>query len=578
MDFELIGRIARALPVGIVLVSGEGNVTYVNTAAEMLLSISQDEALNKPVRHIVPETELDRVLADGKTRVRYPHSHACRMRTIAVAIVDERGEVCGGMESYEEYQENKTLTTQVRNLQAQCCLLDSILNTAFEDIAAVDSNGRLTYISPKTANKLGVERNDVIGTSMKELRRGCLMEEVARTGVAQMGELWKVKNTSVPAVVLPIIEYGQIQGAVCKSVFRDIEHAREVLRAAELENRLRLGKNTRGAATYNFDDIVGESSSILFAKDLAQRAASGNSTVLLLAESGCGKELFAHAIHSASVCRSGPFVPVNCASIPESLLESELFGYDEGAFTGASKGGKPGKFELADGGTIFLDEIGDMGSFMQAKLLRVLQEGEIQKVGAGKVRRVNVRVIAATNADLADKVSRGEFREDLYYRLDVITISIPPLRERRGDVDLLIDHLLPRLAAKHGEKTCKLNDAVREDFTSYDWPGNVRELLNVLEAAVCLGAGQEINRESLPPHFVERLKRRNVNGVGLDTGNGFSVDTSAACGGCSLAELEKRAIAGALDATKGNKRKAATMLGLARSTFYEKLRRHSISW
>ncbi|MBC7104897.1 MAG: sigma 54-interacting transcriptional regulator, partial [Firmicutes bacterium] len=359
----------------------------------------------------------------------------------------------------------------------------------------------------KTATKLGVDRKAVVGRLMREIRHDCLMEEVARTGVPRMGELWRVNKASVPVMVLPIVRNGRVEGAVCKSVFRDMEEARLFV------ERFKLCLNSKAkhchagvAARYCFEDIVGASPGLLRAKELARRVAAGDATVLLVGESGSGKELFAHAIHDASPRREGPFIRVNCAGVPETLLESELFGYEEGAFTGARRGGKQGKFELAHGGTIFLDEVGDMSPAMQAKLLRVLQEGEIQKVGGTAPQRVDVRVVAATNADLRAKVARGEFREDLYYRLEVIKIEIPPLRERAGDVDLLIDHLLPLIAARQGKNCARLDPDLRRCLNLYDWPGNVRELVNVLEGAVCLAPGPTIGWEDLPPHFADRLR------------------------------------------------------------------------
>jgi transcriptional regulator with PAS, ATPase and Fis domain len=395
-----------------------------------------------------------------------------------------------------------------------------------------------------------------------------------------MGELWKVNSASVPVMVLPIIKDGQIQGAVGKSVFRNMDEARGFLRRLDAEPGA-AGRLER-QAHYVFDDIVGASQPLVQAKELARRAAPGESTVMLLAESGCGKELFAHAIHFASPRQSGPFVSINCACIPESLLESELFGYEDGAFTGARRGGRVGKFELANGGTIFLDEIGDMSPFMEAKLLRVLQEGEIQKIGAQAPKKVDVRVIAATNADLRAKVKRGEFRKDLYYRLEGISVTIPPLRDRPGDVDLLIGHLLPRLAAKAGKVTAGMDAEVRSCLQRYDWPGNVRELVNVLQAAVSLASGPTITWRDIPPHFAEIVNPGSGAPAGIpgDDHGRLEVpvfplpgpDASAS----RLDELEKAAIQEALRDTSGNKRRAALLLGMARSTFYEKLKKYRI--
>jgi transcriptional regulator with PAS, ATPase and Fis domain len=474
----------------------------------------------------------------------------------------------------------EALSTEVEQLREHNRFLESILNAAHQFVAAVDSNGFITYMSEETAARMGVEVRAVIGQPIRDVRSDCLLQKVVRTGVAQMGELWNVNNTSVPVMVLPMVRDGQIVGAVGKSVFRNMDEARVFLRRFESESRP-VGRQ-EGKARYVFDDIIGESGSFLQARELARRAASGESTVLLPAESGCGKELFAHAIHSESNRREGPFVSINCASIPESLLESELFGYEDGAFTGARKGGRVGKFELASGGAIFLDEIGDMSPFMQAKLLRVLQEGEVQRLGADMPVRVNVRVIAATNADLREKIRRGEFRKDLYYRLEGISVRIPPLRERPGDVDLLINHLLPRAAMQAGKIITGMDDEVRSCLNHYEWPGNVRELLKVIEGAVCLASQPIITWRDIPPHFAERLKAGSALPEPFDhkeevpaDGAIFSphrVNTLPT----KLEELQKTAIQEALGSTNGNKRRAALLLGMSRSTFYEKLKRYGI--
>lgn len=258
-----------------------------------------------------------------------------------------------------------------------------------------------------------------------------------------------------------------------------------------------------GPRLYTFDDIKGVSATLWSVKETAARAAHTDATILIRGESGTGKEVFAQAIHGVSPRRAGPFVAVNCAAIPDTLLESELFGYDEGAFTGARKGGKPGKFELAEGGTLFLDEIGDMPLVLQAKLLRVLQERMVERVGSSRARKVNVRIIAATNRDLMELIGSGQFREDLYYRLNVIPLEIPPLRERREDLYLLIDYLLKKYGRLLGKEGKRLSAEVMGRLHAYHWPGNVRELENTTQYVVSLESGPLVTLESLPPHLRE---------------------------------------------------------------------------
>ena len=379
-SLNAIAGIVKWLPSAMVVVNRSGIIVAMNGAASRLLDIPKLQAEGRPHTVVIPGSRLERVLEEAKpVRYHLPLPKASLWAS-AAPLFEDSGEICGAAEYYEDWSKLETLATEVEQLEEHNRFLESILNAAHEFVAAVDANGLITYMSKETAVRMGVELDAVIGQPIRKVRSDCLLQKVVRTGVAQMGELWNVNNTSVPVMVLPLVREGQIVGAVGKSVFRNMDEARVFLGRFESESCATVKQERK--ARYVFDDIVGDSGSLFQAKELARRAASGESTVLLLAESGCGKELFAHAIHSASSRRKGPFVSINCASIPETLLESELFGYEDGAFTGARKGGRVGKFELASGGTIFLDEIGDMSPFMEAKLLRVLQEGEIQRIGA----------------------------------------------------------------------------------------------------------------------------------------------------------------------------------------------------
>ena len=290
--------------------------------------------------------------------------------------------------------------------------------------------------------------------------------------------------------------------------------------------------------------------------------AKGDATVLLQGESGTGKGLFARAMHQAGPRRGDPLVELNCAAIPENLLESELFGYEEGAFTGASKGGKPGKFELANGGTIFLDEIGDMPLSMQAKVLRVLQQKSLGRVGGTREIRVDVRVIAATNRDLKAMISKGDFRLDLYYRLAVIKLNIPALWTRDRDIILLAEHILKRLNLKYGLHLQTLDHEVADLFMQHSWPGNVRELENVLEYACNIAEEPEtkVRPEHLPEEFIAEAK----------------VGSSPLALGAAVAEAEKSALQKALEMCEGNKLEAAKVLGIHRSGLYQKLKKYHL--
>ena len=318
---------------------------------------------------------------------------------------------------------------------------------------------------------------------------------------------------------------------------------------------------------YTFDNLIGRGERIKWLKREAQVAARTNSTILISGESGTGKELLAHAIHYASPRRNAPFIKVNCAAVPEHLLESELFGYEEGSFTGAKKGGKLGKFELADGGTIFLDEIGDMQLAMQAKLLRVLQEREVEKIGRTRAIKVDVRVIAATNKDLEQMVKEKKFREDLYYRLNVINLHMPPLRDRREDIPMLIEYFIKTLNQELGRKIKGISPQAEQLLVNYDWPGNVRELRNTLERAMALTMHEVLEVEdfnSFPGS--DAPARRGVEAV--------TVGTLAE----AVAQAEKEAIRNALSYTNHNKVAAARLLGIHRSLLYRKMKQLGLDY
>jgi transcriptional regulator with PAS, ATPase and Fis domain len=306
--------------------------------------------------------------------------------------------------------------------------------------------------------------------------------------------------------------------------------------------------------SYTLSSIVCKTEVVNKIKAQILQVSRSNSTVLLIGESGTGKELFAHSIHNASNRRKEPFVKVNCSAIPSELAEAELFGYEEGAFTGARKQGKPGKFELADGGTIFLDEIGDMPLQLQGKLLRVIQEKEVERVGDTRTRKVDVRIIAATNKDLKRLVSHGDFREDLYFRLDVIEFKIPPLRERKADIQVLAVHFIRKYNSSFSKQVTGISDQGLAALEQYHWPGNIRELENIIERILNYVDRDLIELQDIPEEI--RAPR-------------LQVSTS----GQSLEMIEQEAIRAALAEAQGNKSKAARLLGISRSKLYEKLSR-----
>lgn len=329
-----------------------------------------------------------------------------------------------------------------------------------------------------------------------------------------------------------------------------------------------VGKNDGSMLRYNFGSIIGRSTAMAELKGYAQRAAVGGSNVLILGESGTGKELFAQAIHSVSREKDGPFVPINCAALSKELLYSELFGYEDGAFTGATKGGAPGKFEQANGGTIFLDEIGDMPLDMQSALLRVLEDSTVVRVGGKKYIQVDVRVIAATNQDLWKKVKNGSFRADLYFRLNIVTLKIPPLRERLDDIGVLSYDMLARLSKKNGLQELRISPELLRLFQLYSWPGNVRELRNVLERCVNFSKDGYLSPEQLPEDMLSMFQSDRPTRQELPAALVSERVNWRGYDGTTLVELLKK--------HGGNKSKAAADLGVSRATFYKRLKEYGI--
>ena len=437
--------------------------------------------------------------------------------------------------------------------------MSTVLETTHEGIFALDRSGYIKHCNNMAATLFKTTKADLIGAHINEFMMGTPALEVIETGqgYTENEELFHTDRGRMHFIVTakPFINGDEIGGVVIS--FRDIEEAQKLV----------YNINTR-ALKNTLDDIVGNSDEIKRAKKQALITAKGNSTVLITGESGTGKEMFAKAIHYASPRGEGPFVTVNCGAIPENLLESELFGYEKGAFTGASDKGKAGKFETANGGTIFLDEIGDMPPHLQVKILHVLQNMRFERVGGNKNIIVDVRVIAATNKDLEGMIREGTFREDLYYRLSVIPLMIPPLRERRDDIKLLMYHFLRKYNTFMNRKITGFTKEVEELYMNHNWPGNVRELENAVEYGTNMAFGDTIGIDEVPA----RLMRNEDNIMKFqDTDLPLSEQVK---------RYEKEIITRKLKkyGTSGNaKDTVAKELGLSRATLYRKLTELDIS-
>ncbi|HZW12142.1 MAG TPA: sigma 54-interacting transcriptional regulator [Noviherbaspirillum sp.] len=454
-------------------------------------------------------------------------------------------------------------------------LLD-LFDDSCEGTMAVDDQGRIAWMNDKYAAFLGLKEGPdaALGKAVEEVIPNSRMREVVQTGKPILLDIMMIRDQPLVVMRIPLKDdSGRVLGALGFALYDRLQRLKPLVsKFAELQWAL---ANTQKELAqlrhtkYSISSFIGVSPASLELKHRARRAAQLDTTVLLLGETGTGKELLAHGIHAASGRAGRPFVGVNIAAVPESLLEAEFFGVAPGAYTGADRKGRDGKFKIADGGTLFLDEVGDMPLQVQAKLLRVLQEQEIEPLGSNRITKVDVRVIAATSHDLKQLVAEGKFRSDLYYRLNVLPIVLPPLRERIADLDALCEHLLEQIATRTGMPQRELTPSARAFLASYSWPGNVRELRNALEQAGMVTDSIALSAED----FASILPEEGKSQVALP-----APATAANTGTASVrplaevvAEVEKSLIQAALENARGNKALAARQLGISRATLYQKI-------
>ncbi|HJV54274.1 MAG TPA: sigma 54-interacting transcriptional regulator [Noviherbaspirillum sp.] len=460
-------------------------------------------------------------------------------------------------------------------------LLD-LFDDSCEGTMAVDDHGRIVWMNDKYASFLGLKSADnALGKPVEEIIPNSRMREVVQSGKPILLDIMMIREQPLVVMRIPLKdESGKIIGAIGFALYDRLQQLKPLVSKfselqwalANTQKELAQLRHTK----YSISNFVGVSPVSLELKHRARRAAQLDTTVLLLGETGTGKELLAHGIHAASGRAGKPFVGINIAAVPETLLEAEFFGVAAGAYTGAERKGRDGKFKIADGGTLFLDEVGDMPLQVQAKLLRVLQEQEIEPLGSNTIIKVDVRVIAATSHDLKQLVADGKFRSDLYYRLNVLPIVLPPLRERIADLDAICEHLLEQIAARTGMPQRELAPSARALFAAYSWPGNVRELRNALEQAGMLTDSISLSAE----HFAAILPASGLMTAQAPAAELQQTDSSQAPGaqvktvrplGEAIAELERRIIRTALDNAAGNKAMAARLLGISRATLYQKI-------
>lgn len=440
-----------------------------------------------------------------------------------------------------------------RHLQFLFLVLDSL----HAGIIVIDSASRIVYANQGYARILGVPVAKVLGKRLKDIEPAAPLLRSLEEGRSILDGYIALNSVDKCVVCdqTPVVDAeGKVLGAV--ATFWDAEADA----GADPDAPALPAQTDPTELPIPFRSLVGKNLRFLQTLVLAGRAAGSDATILVLGESGTGKELLARAVHVESARAAGPLVCVNCAAIPENLLESELFGYEDGAFTGARKSGKPGKIELAHGGTLFLDEIGEMSPLMQAKLLRVIQERQVERIGSTHLRSVSVRIIAATHRNLEEMVAAGQFREDLYYRLNVVPLHLPALRERKDDIPSLVSHFLRLLTQSNGQ-SYTVSAAYMQRLMAHRWPGNVRELRNALEYSVIMAPGSVLEPEHLPQN--------------LQRAGGSATEAADKTPWQQLRErvaaLERQTIGEALAAAGGNRSRAIRLLGIGRTTFYKKL-------
>lgn len=449
----------------------------------------------------------------------------------------------------------------------------AVLNFTHDAIIAVDENGVIDVINPIAENIVKVSPGYAIGKNIKQIIRNTDMIDALNSKEKELNQLMDIYGTLVSTNRIPIIVNNEVKGAV--ATFQDVKVIQEN------ENKIRRSLHEKGlVAKYNFEDIKGDSKELKNTISIAKSYASSDSTILIRGETGTGKELFAQSIHNSSPRRDGPFVAINCASLSSNLLESELFGYVEGAFTGAAKGGKVGLFELAHKGTIFLDEIGEIPIEIQAQLLRVLQEKEIRKLGSTVKMPVDVRVITATNRDLIEAIKAKTFREDLYYRIGVLNLSIPPLRERKGDINLLSKFFFERNLGENYNKYINNFYEIMNKVEGYRWYGNIRELQNFVERICVLQKyhGNLYNFDQMISDFLSKNEENFRNDARYESeSNNIKNTASINDRNNNLNKWEIDRIMNALKQNDLSVQKAADELGMSRTTLWRKMKKYNLN-
>ncbi|MCM3714787.1 sigma 54-interacting transcriptional regulator [Alkalihalobacillus oceani] len=537
-------RLIRKAVHPLIVIDEQNEVWGTIEANTMLRLLTEVESLES----VLPLEALEEVaFVESSSSI-----HDIRFNDLPLVLVKHESGLAGAITKERWRQANEHF---LRADHQQKAILETILESAYEGVVIVDKQGKIVSMNKAYLSFLGKKtEQEVIGKFVGDVIDNTELHHVVKSGMPQRGKVQIIQGQKMVVHRIPIWQRQDIIGAIGMLIFEGVSELYQILQQAgpAMAEQGKAGEPSTDSF-YSFEQMIGKSRALQTCKSFARKAARTKATVLITGESGTGKELFARSIHHLSSQNEGPFVAVNCAAVPESLLEAELFGYEEGAFTGAKRGGASGKFEQASGGTLFLDEVADMSPAMQAKLLRVLETKELTRVGGSGSMRVDVRLIAATNTRLEGLVESGAFRQDLYYRLNVIPLQLPPLRERMEDIPLLLSHYMERCAADNQMKKKQFGEEALRLLLSYDWPGNVRELVNTVDYVMTMTDGAEVGQADLPHIFQNPATPAASLKEAADAG-------------------EKHKIREVLLEVGGNKTEAAKRLGIHRATLYRKLK------
>lgn len=554
---------------GMIVINDQETVQFVNDSAERIVGLSRENFEGKPIIAVIPNTRLPHVLRSRKKEVNRQLllENGKKIISTRIPIINADNLLIGAFAVFKDITEVVNLAMENTDLKEIKTMLEAIIHSSDEAISVVDENGTGTMINPAYTRITGLHEADVVGKpAATDISEGESMHmKVLQTRRPVRGVRMKLgpAKKDVLVNVAPVIVDGKIKGSV--GVIHDVSEIQSL--TSELRRARQIIRNLE--AKYTFDDIIGSSPEMKLALEQAKVGAKTPATVLLRGDSGTGKELFAHAIHNESDRKHNKFIRVNCAAIAESILESELFGYEEGAFSGAKRGGKKGLFEEANMGSIFLDEIGELSLNMQAKLLRVLQENEIIRVGGTKHISINVRVITATNINLEKAIMNKNFREDLYYRLNRLPIFIPSLKERDADLPELIQHIIRKINQDYGRNVKSIENEALENLRNYHWPGNVRELENVIgRAMIYMGMNEEIIKKK---HLSDLVSFKPDNTVFLNPIQKTDKTLQDA-----VDQYEKEYIEYAYKQNGFNKTRTAKSLNISVRNLYYKLEKYKI--